>query len=49
MRRLLLIAVAVVVVCMGCEKKEETVGPKKDAPPRMLKPDQKSPAAGKEP
>jgi len=47
MRSLLFIAVAVVMVCLGCEKKEETAGTKKDLPPRMLKPDQKSPAAGK--
>lgn len=45
MRRLLLAALAAAIVCLGCDKKEETVGPKKDLPPRMLKPGQKSPAA----
>ena len=45
MRRLLLIAVAIVVIGLGCEKKEDTSGPKKDMPPRMLKPGEKSPAA----
>jgi len=41
MRRVLLVAVAIVVVCLGCEKKQETTAPKKEAPPRLLKPGQK--------